>query len=848
MFRLTLRNLWSHKARILLTALSVVVGVSFVSGAFVLTDSFEKAFDGLFKELNQGVDFRVRGAVEFGDPQTGDPVPASLVDELEVIPGVRAVEPQLQGTAVILDKDGEAVTTTGAPTLGVAWTGEQSFGGTVLREGAAPANGDEVAIDQATFDKIDATIGDPIQIVVFDGTRTFTLVGTVGLKSGENSFFGATITAFDPVTAQDVLGSPGAYTAIDLALEDGADADQVQAEIATVLPADVEVVTGQQVAEETSDQIGEIVSIFRWVLLGFAMVALFVSAFLINNTFQIIINQRLRELALLRALGASGSQVRRMIVTESMIVAAVSTAIGLFGGIVVSKLLTAIFNAAGAGFPDAATVIAPRTIVVAVLVGFGVTLLATIVPALRASRIPPVAAMRPELASSSGSASRRWIIGALLTIAGAVLYCIGILGKPGGTLQIILLVAIGAVFVFLGVTMLASRFASPVSRVLGKPLEKMFGVPGRLAGQNAARTPRRTSSTAAALMIGVALVSGVGVVASSLKDSLSEQLGTSIKADFYFSDPSFQGFSPQLVEDLRALPEISAVSGMRINGSFKVDGSERPIAAVDSADFPEIIDTDVTSGGYDTLADDGVMVHEDSAGTLDLQVGDPVEVTWRDGTTQTLTVSGIFADASVLGVNWMVDTGVYEAANPGNPLDQFAGARIAEGVEIEAARTAITAVSDQFPQVQVQDQAEFRKSQEDQLNQLLAIVYGLLLFAVVIAVLGIMNTLALSVFERTREFGLLRAVGTTRRQLKRAVRWESVVVSVFGALLGLAVGLPLGIVATKGMKSVGVNSTSLPIGTIVVLLVAAIVAGVLAAIWPARRAAKLNVLEAIATE
>jgi putative ABC transport system permease protein len=848
MFRLTLRSLWSHKARILLTALSVVVGVAFVSGAFVLTDSFEKSFDGLFKQLNQGVDFRVRGEVEFGDAGSGDPVPASLADELAAVPGVRAVEPGLQGTAVILKADGKPVTTAGAPTLGVSWSGEDSIGGTVLRQGSAPNGADQVAIDEATFKKLDIPLGDIVQIVGADGVKPYTLVGTVGLKSGGESFFGATIAAFDPVTAQTVLGSPGKYTAIDLAIDDGANPDTVQKEIDKVLPPGVEAVSGEQVAKETSDQIGQIVSIFRWVLLGFAMVALFVSAFLINNTFQIIISQRLRDLALLRAVGASGKQVRQMIVTESMIIAAVATVVGFAGGIVVSKMLTAIFNAAGAGFPDAATVIEPRTIVVALIVGFGVTLMATIVPAMRASRIPPVAAMRPEITLPSGAATRRWIIGGVLTVLGVVLYLVGILAKPGGTAQVIIMVAVGAVFVFLGVTMLASRFASPVSRALGAPIAKMFGVPGRLAGLNAARTPRRTSSTAAALMIGVALVSGVGVIASSLKDSLADQLGSSIKADFYFSDSSFQGFSRQLVEDLRTLPEVSAVSGMRIGSSFKVAGSERPIAAVDGTDFPEIIDVDVRSGGFDGLADGGVMVHKDSAGTLDLKVGDPVEVTWKNGTTQTLTVRGIFADASVLGVNWMVDTKVFEAANPSSINDQFAGARIVDGTDLEVARASITSVTDKYPQVQVQDQAEFRKSQEDQLNQLLTIVYGLLLFAVVIAVLGIMNTLALSVFERTREFGLLRAVGTTRRQLKRAVRWESVIVSVFGALLGLVVGLSLGIAATKGMRSVGVTTTSLPVATIIAILVASVLAGMLAAIWPARRAAKLDVLEAIATD
>jgi putative ABC transport system permease protein len=492
-------------------------------------------------------------------------------------------------------------------------------------------------------------------------------------------------------------------------------------------------------------------------------------------------------------------------------------------------------------------VIEPRTILVALLVGFGVTLLATIVPALRASRIPPVAAMRPELASVERGGHRRRITGVVMLLLGAALYGYGILGHPGSTVKIILFAAVGAVLVFLGVTMLASSIASVVSRVLGAPIAKMFGIPGDLARQNAARSPRRTSSTAAALMIGVALVSAVGVIASSLKDSLSDQLGSSIKADFFFTDESFQGFSSDFVDRLSELPELSGVSGVR-TGSFQIDGGERAVAAIDTAGFADIVDVDVKSGGYDGLADGGVMVHKDPAKDLKLKVGDTVDVTWKNGNTQTLTVRGIFNDASITNTNWMVDMATFEAGNPSVKNDLFAGARIKDGVEIEAARTAIEKVAADFPQVKVQDQAEFRKSQEDQLNQLLTVIYGLLFFAVIIAILGIMNTLALSVFERTREFGLIRAVGATQRQLKRAVRWEAVIVSVFGALLGLVVGLPLGIVATKGMDSLGVKSASLPVGTIIAILVAAVLAGILAAIWPARRAAKLNVLEAIATE
>ncbi len=844
--RLTFRSLLSRKARIVLTALSVIVGVAFVSGAFILTDSFKKAFDGLFTELNQGVDYRVRGTVAFGDEGQGDPVPASLVQTFRDIPGVGAVEPNLQGSAVIIDQAGKPVKARGGPQLGVSWSGESSIGGTVLRTGRAPNGPGEVVVDAETADRSNLAVGDRIQVVGSSGALPYQIVGTVGLRSGDNSFFGATLVAFDPATAQQVLDSPGLFDSIDIAVADGADPGQVEQAVQQAIPDGTEVITGQQVAKETSDQIGQIVSIFRWVLLGFAMVALFVSAFLINNTFQIIISQRLRELALLRAVGASGHQVRSMILLESFIVAAVATVLGFFGGIGVSKLLVVVFNAVGAGFPEASTVIQPRTILFTVLVGFGVTLMATIIPALRASRIPPVAAMRPELAAVGRTSNRRRYLGGALTVGGLAVYIEGIIGKPGGTLAIIIFAAVGAIAMFLGVTILASSFAGPVARVLGKPVAKLFKVPGQLAAQNASRSPRRTSSTASALMIGVALVASVGVIGSSLKQSFSQQLEQSIKADFFITDPSFQGFPPTVVTELAALPELSATSGFRAS-TFQVDGGSRSVGAVDGAEFGEIVDMDITSGGYDGLADNGLLVYKDPAKDFDLQVGDTVDVLWQNGTQQTLTVRGIFADASTTNTNWIVDASVFAAGNPTVKNDFFAGARITDGVSPQAARAAVQTVVDKFPQVELQDRAEFRKSQEDQLNQLLFLIYGLLAFAVVIAVLGIMNTLALSVFERTREFGLLRAVGTSKRQLRRAVRWEAVIVSVFGAILGLVVGLPLGIIATKGMKGIGINSVALPVGTIIAILVLAVLAGMIAAMWPARRAAKLDVLEAIAT-
>jgi putative ABC transport system permease protein len=850
--KLTLRSVLARKARILLTTLSVVVGVAFVSGAFVLTDSFEKSFDKLFSDLNAGVDLRVRGAVAFGEQGSGDPVPASLADALADVPGVAVVEPGLQGSGVILDKDGEPVAGAGGPQLIVAWTGENSIGGTELRDGAAPKSSSEVAIDKQTADRAGHKVGDTISVVGNSGKQEYTLVGTVGI-SGSDGFFGATVALFDPETAQKVVDSPGEYQAIDLAIDEGASLAQVESAVRQQLPANVEVVTGQKVAEETSEQITQIVKIFRWVLLGFATIALFVSAFLINNTFQIIISQRLRELALLRAVGASGRQVRRMIVLESLIIAAVATTVGFLGGIGVSKLLTVVFNSAGGGFPDAPVVLKLRTLIVSLVVGFGVTLAATIIPALRASRVPPIAAMRPELASQTGESSRRRIVGGVMAVAGLGSYVVGVLVRPGGALSSLFLAGLGVVVGFIGVTTVAASFAAPVARLLGRPISKAYGVPGRLAAQNAARSPRRTASTSAALMIGVALVSGVGVLGASLRQSFVDQLDQSIRADFFVTTSAAGGppqpFPPAVAEALAALPELDGVSGFRF-GNFEIDGQRVSVGAADAASFERIIDIGMSKGGYDTLADGGVLVLSDEADKRDLDVGDTIDVRWKGGSTQTLTVSGLYDDAAAVNVQWIVDSAVFSAANPSEKDDFFAGARIADGVEPDAARSAVESVIERFPQVQVQDRVEFKKSQEGQLNQALTLIYALLGFAVVIAILGIMNTLALAVFERTREFGLLRAVGTTQRQLKKAIRWEAVIVSVFGALLGLAVGLPLGIVGTQALKGIpvsGVTQISIPWGTVIAILILSIVAGLVAAMWPARRASKLNVLDAIAT-
>lgn len=841
------KSLRARLGRNIFIGLAIMLGVSFVAGSFVLADSMKQTFDNLFSELSEDVDLVVRSRLVGVDETEAvrDPVSADVTAQVAAVDGVDIAQGNLQRYAQMLDKDGDPVSS-GGPAIGVSWWGEAGFDGIEIREGKAPSGLDEVAIDKATADRTGYEVGDELTIVFDTGQQTFTIVGTVGLGDTDG-FAGATLSLFGPDAAPQILNAEGTVDTIDIRIVEGADLTAVQSAIDDVLPGRVEVVTSEQVAEETSDAVGQFIDVFGTGLLVFAFITAFVSAFIINNIYGITIGQRLRELALLRSVGANGSQVRRMVVVEALAVAVTATIIGVFGGFLVALGIIAIFNAAGAAFPDISMVLLPRTVIVAAIVGIGVTLASVLVPARRASRIPPVAAMRPELGFVALSASRRMIGGAIVTAVGATMFVVGLFVRPGGGLGLAVLAGGGALIVFLGVTSLSSTVARPVSRAIGAPIERLFGTPGKIARDNAARSPRRTARTASALMIGVALISAAAVFASSLRDTFGRILDQAVTADYIITDDSFQGLPPAVEERVEALDEISASSPFRFI-SANVGEQQVGLAAVDPVAFPDLVNVEVSSGGFEGLVGQpGVMLFVDEAEDLGVGLGDTIDLVYQNGVESSLEVVGIFDDNS-LGATWYISLDQLTEVSEQTPRDQIVLARLAEGIDLEEARVAVSAALEEFPQAKVQDNSEFRAEQEAQINQLLVVISTLLGMAILISFLGIAMTLALSVFERTREIGLLRAVGMHRRQLRRAVRWEAVIVAIFGVVVGVVVGLLMGSALSLAVPDNVIDGLTMPWGTIIIVLIGTVVAAVIAALYPAYKASRMDVLEAIATE
>jgi len=843
MWRAVLKGLLAHKLRLALTALAVVLGVAFVSGTLVFTDTIDRVFEQLFGESAKGVDAYVRSRSAYEGPTGPDrqPMPEAILETVRGVDGVAEAVGSVDGYAQIIGPDGEPIAPM-APTIGISWA-PPPLTPLTMRAGRAPESAGEVAIDAQTAADSGFAVGDTVQVITPAGVQPFRLAGIVGFGEADN-LAGATLAVFSLGEAQRLFGLSGQLTEVRVKADAGIAPGALVARLQAALPAEVEAAEAAVVARQQADAIGEALGFLRTGLLVFAAVALFVGSFIIANTFAIVVAQRSREFALLRALGASRGQVLRAVLAEALAVGIGASLVGVALGALLARGIQGLLRAFGLSLPSGDLVLAPRTIGTGVLLGTVVTLIAAVLPARRAARIPPVAALRlvdrPHRAVGRGR-----IVGGAVTLAlGVALMGVGLSGSVANGA---LLTGAAVVAVFVGVALLSPLLAGVFMRILGAPAARR-GVPGRLARDSARANPRRTAATASALMIGLALVGFVATFAASLRASAVAAVDNEIRADFVLRGPQAQigiGFSPAVANELAALPEVAAVSRLRI-GTWRdrADAGNAFLYGIDPATIQQVADLDLRAGSLAGLDARSVLIETGVAEDRGLAVGDRLAMTFARSGREELRVAGVFAPSAVFDSGFLIANDGY-AQRFQQVLDHTVLVRGAKGVEVERLRAAVEAVTARYPGIEADDQTEFKERQKGQVDQLLGLVTALLLLAVGIALIGITNTLALSVFERTREIGLLRAVGMTRRQVRAMIRWEALLVSVMGAVLGAAMGALFGWAVVRSLGDDGISELVIPYGQLLGGLVAAGIAGVVAGLLPARRAARLDVLDAV---
>jgi putative ABC transport system permease protein len=843
--KVTLKGLLAHKLRLGLTGLAIVLGVTFISGTLVLTDTLHATFTTLFGQIYQHIDFEIRGKAVFAGDNTGagpvrKPIPESILTSVRQVPGVGYAEGAVRGPAQFVAHDGKAVSSGGAPTIGLSYDPNPQLSSLRLAQGTVPTTPNQVVVDEGTAKKYHFTVGDHVRVLLAGPPQTFTVSGIVKFGTADN-LAGATIAAFDLPTAQKLFGEVGRYNNIDVLTAPGADKASVGHAIAKVLPAGTEVVSGQTVADEQTNSIDQALSFFSTALLVFAFISLFVGGFTIFNTFSITVGQRTRELALLRIVGASRRQVFRSVLLEAGILGTVASVVGLGLGVLAAVGLEALLKGFGITLPSGPLVFQSRTVVAALLVGVGVTVVSAIAPARRAVRIPPIAALGDYRSDQEESSRRRIIMGSVIAVLG-----IGVLAL-GLTQPAIQLVGIGAVAVFLGIGMLAPIVARPMASVLGRPLASLLGISGKLGRENSMRSPRRTAQTSAALMVGLALVSTIAVFGASLSRSATSSVDNAVSADYIITSSGAGEageFSNSVAAAASRVPGVTATSTV-YNGRFEIQHSLANLTAVTADHLPATVILRMDKGaGASSLAAGRLLIDTTTANTKHLSVGSVVPVTFAQTGHSTIRVGGIYKPNALLGSYVVGDS--YFVAHFDNPLPVAVLLRTRSGSPTIG--KAVNAGLVSYPNLKIQIRAEFEKAQQAQVNQLLGLVYALLALAVVIALIGIVNTLMLSVFERTHEIGLLRAVGMKRRQVRAMIRSESVILAVFGAIIGVVVGVALGTAFVTSLKQQGITDLVIPFANLVIFVVLAALLGLVAASWPARRAAKLDVLAAIATE
>jgi putative ABC transport system permease protein len=842
---LTLKEMRAHARRLTGTSLAVVLGVAFLTGTLVLGATLRANFDDLFTEVNAGTDVVVRNSTDLGMDSPRGLIDPSLVDQVAEVDGVEAAEPVVTGYGQLLGADGDAIGGNGPPQLAGSWVTDPDLNPYRLAEGRAPEGDDEVVVNKGTLDAGDLALGDTTTLLTPEPVEV-TIVG-VSTFGAEDGLGGVTFTAFaldDAMT--HVAKSDEGVSSIAVQAAEGVSQDELAARIGDLLPAGLEATTGSEVTTEMTDEIAStFLDMMLMFLTMFAGIALLVATFSIYNTFSIIVAQRARQAALLRALGAVRGQVLRSVVAEALLVGVLASVAGLVGGIGIAGLLKGLFDAVGFALPAGGMVISFGTVVTGLVVGVLVTLFAGVFPAVKASRVAPLAAIREVAVERTAPSVARIVAGTALAVVGVATTLVAALGDE----DMLAVVGLGAVLTVIGAVVLGPVAARPAAALLGLPVARLRGMTGGLARQNAMRNPRRTAGTASALMVGIAVVTLFTVFAASLQASLDETIDRSFGGDLVVNTGAFGGggISPQLAAELAALPEVDVAVGVG-QGAIQIEGDTKQVSVADPADLSQVLELGVSEGSLDDLGAGTMAVADATAESNGWQVGEAVPVTFADGSTEDLTVGATYETDDIVG-GYLLPRTVW-APHAVQDIDQMAIVDAAEGTSVAEAKAAVTEVADDFGGPNVEDRDEFAATMTTGVDMMLGIIYALLALAIFIALMGIANTLSLAIHERTRELGLLRAVGQTRGQVRSMVRWESVVIATFGAVTGIALGVFLGwaLVQAVGTASGGLGVFALPADRLGVVLVVGAIAGVLAGLRPARRAARLDVLAAIATE